>query len=210
MGLFGNRGGQGETPQTDRDAKQAPLRKGGQPEASGAHDATRTNRSKGFGNSDTKTDGPGPSSRENAVATIGKSIVFKGELTGSEDLEVNGTVEGDVKLPDNTLTIGQTGHVKASVSAKSVQIVGKVKGDVTATERIEIEASGVVDGDLRAPRLLVQEGAVMNGSVEMTSGASADTSKTSTPASPSTASSTASPTASANRAAGSGSTPTAN
>ena len=84
--------------------------------------------------------------------------------------EVNGTVEGDVKLPENTLTIGQTGQVKASVAAKSVLIVGKVNGDVTATERIEIESSGVVDGDLRAPRLLVQEGAVMNGTVEMTSG----------------------------------------
>jgi cytoskeletal protein CcmA (bactofilin family) len=141
------------------------------------------------------------------VAAIGKSIVFKGELTGSEDLEVNGTVEGDVKLPDNTLTVGQTGHVKASVSAKSVQIVGKVQGDVTATERIEIEASGVVDGDLRAPRLLVQEGAVMNGTVEMTAAPSAEAGKS---ASATPASTTAAPRASsATRPAG-GSTPTAN
>ncbi len=102
------------------------------------------------------------------MATIGKSIIFKGELSGSEDLEVNGTVEGDVKLPDNTLIVGQTGHVKASIAAKSILIVGKVTGDVSATDRIEIEASGIVEGDLRAPRLLVQEGAVMNGSVEMT------------------------------------------
>ncbi|MDG2335994.1 MAG: polymer-forming cytoskeletal protein [Myxococcota bacterium] len=102
------------------------------------------------------------------MATIGKSIIFKGELSGSEDLEVNGTVEGDVKLPDNTLIVGQSGHVKASIAAKSILIVGRVTGDVTATERIEIEASGIVEGDLRAPRLLVKEGAVMNGSVEMT------------------------------------------
>jgi cytoskeletal protein CcmA (bactofilin family) len=111
------------------------------------------------------------------VATIGKSIIFKGELTGSEDLEVNGTVEGDVKLPDNTLTIGQSGKVMASVSAKSILIVGKVEGNVTATERIEIEASGIVNGDLRAPRLLVQEGAVMNGTVAMTSSKPAEATK---------------------------------
>ncbi|MDE0885740.1 MAG: polymer-forming cytoskeletal protein [Myxococcota bacterium] len=107
------------------------------------------------------------------MATIGKSIIFKGELSGSEDLEVNGTVEGDVKLPNNTLTVGQTGHVKASISAKSILVVGRVTGDVAATERIEIEASGIVEGDLRAPRLLVKEGAVMNGSVEMTAASKA-------------------------------------
>ena len=194
MGLFGNRSAQEETA-----SKPSSSRKPGQIDAPGTHDESRTNRSKGFGRADASNDGPRPSSRENAVATIGKSIIFKGELTGSEDLEVNGTVEGDVKLPDNTLTIGQTGQVKASVTAKSILIVGRVNGNVTATERIEIEASGVVDGDLRAPRLLVQEGAVMNGTVEMTSGQSAGATK---------ASSAPRPSPSAN--APSGSTPTAN
>ena len=195
MGLFGNRSARDETANKPSSSSHEP----GQIDASGTHDATRTNRSKGFGRADARNDGPGPSSRENAVATIGKSIIFKGELTGSEDLEVNGTVEGDVKLPDNTLTIGQTGQVKASVTAKSILIVGRVNGNVTATERIEIEASGVVDGDLRAPRLLVQEGAVMNGSVEMTSGQSAGANKA--PSAPR-------PSPSAN--APSGSTPAAN
>ena len=205
MGLFGKRSGQNDSSRTGGGEKPAGSPHPGAGEAAQTKDDTRTNRSKGFGRADAKNDGPGSSSRENAVAAIGKSIVFKGELTGSEDLEVNGTVEGDVKLPDNTLTVGQTGHVKASVSAKSVQIVGKVQGDVTATERIEIEASGVVDGDLRAPRLLVQEGAVMNGTVEMTAAPSAEAGKSATPAS-----TTAAPRASSAARPAGGSTPTAN
>jgi len=179
MGLFGNKNEQASAP---AEKSQPGL------EPAGSNEDTQTTRSRGFRGGDTNTGGDSPSSRGNLVATIGKSIIFKGELTGSEDLEVNGTVEGDVKLPDNTLTIGQTGRVMASVSAKSILIVGKVEGNVTATERIEIETSGIVNGDLRAPRLLVQEGAVMNGSVEMTSGKPAEASK-----SPSTSTSRSAP-----------------
>lgn len=109
-----------------------------------------------------------PPDQGGVVAIIGKSIVFKGELSGDEDLEIDGNVEGDVKLPNHVLKIGPHGKVKASVTAKCVQIVGHIAGNVTATERIEIEASGVVEGDIRAPRLLVQEGAVINGAIEMT------------------------------------------
>ena len=165
MALFGNR-----TAKNEASGAGARTEPEGSAAAKGAgdQDESRTSRSRGFGRTEEKQDGGSPSSRGNSVATIGKSIIFKGELTGSEDLEVNGTVEGDVKLPDHTLTIGQTGQVKASVSAKSILIVGRVNGDVTATERIQLEASGIVDGDLRAPKLLVQEGAVMNGTVEMT------------------------------------------
>lgn len=179
MALFGNRTAKADAAREAAETKRPVSEKPGGVGAAGTEDETRTNRSRGFGRTEGKKDGHSPSSRENAVATIGKSILFKGELTGSEDLEVNGTVEGDVKLPDNTLTIGQTGLVKASISAKSILIVGKVKGDVTATERIELEASGIVEGDLRAPRLLVQEGAVMNGTVEMTSGKLAEATKSS-------------------------------
>ncbi|MCS5635944.1 MAG: polymer-forming cytoskeletal protein [Myxococcota bacterium] len=168
MGLFGNKNEQASAPEES---------KGSGLKSTGSNEGTQTTRSKGFESGDTNTGGDSPSSRGNLVATIGKSIIFKGELTGSEDLEVNGTVEGDVKLPDNTLTIGQTGRVTASVSAKSILIVGKVEGNVSATERIEIEASGIVNGDLRAPRLLVQEGAVMNGSVQMTSAKPAEATK---------------------------------
>ena len=87
-------------------------------------------------------------------------------------LGIDGTVEGDIRLPEHVLTIGPNGQVSGSIHAKTIQILGNVKGDVGASERVEIESSGVVEGDLRAPRLLVQEGAVVNGSIEMTSGTS--------------------------------------
>lgn len=102
------------------------------------------------------------------MANIGKSITIKGDLTGNEDLQIEGSVEGRIDLPNNQLTIGAEGKVKAELKAKAVVVVGHVTGDVTATERIEVQATGVVEGDVRAPRLVVQEGAVLNGSVEMT------------------------------------------
>jgi cytoskeletal protein CcmA (bactofilin family) len=104
------------------------------------------------------------------MANIGKSIAIKGDLTGNEDLVVEGKVEGKIALPDNELTVGNNGDVSADVHAKSVIVIGKVSGNVSATEKIEVQASGSVDGDVRAPRLIIQEGAVLNGSVEMTKG----------------------------------------
>jgi len=101
------------------------------------------------------------------VANIGKSISIKGDLTGNEDLVVEGKVEGKIDLPSNQLTIGANGSARAEVTAKSVVIVGRVSGNVSATERIEIQATGIVEGDVSAPRLIVAEGAVVNGSVSM-------------------------------------------
>jgi cytoskeletal protein CcmA (bactofilin family) len=101
------------------------------------------------------------------MANIGKSITIKGDLSGNEDLVVEGNVEGRIELPNNQLTIGANGNVKADVSAKSVVIVGKVAGNVSGVERVQIEATGSVQGDVRTPRLVVQEGATLNGSVEM-------------------------------------------
>lgn len=115
------------------------------------------------------------------MATIGQSIVFKGELTGDEDLEIDGQVDGDVNLTNHALTIGANGRLKAEVNAKTIIVIGQVKGNLTATERIEIQATGVVEGDLRAPRLNVQEGAVLNGSIDMSSGAAAAAKKTEAP-----------------------------
>ncbi len=109
-------------------------------------------------------------SKGDAVATIGKSIIIKGELTGDEDIVIDGTIEGDVKLPSHQLTIGAHGKVTAEVNAKSIQVTGHVKGNVTASERVEVEASGTVEGDISAPRLLIQEGAVVNGAIRMTKG----------------------------------------
>jgi cytoskeletal protein CcmA (bactofilin family) len=101
------------------------------------------------------------------LANIGKSISIKGDLTGNEDLVIDGNIEGRIDLPNNQLTIGPEGKVKADIHAKSAVVVGHVSGNVSATERIEVQASGIVDGDVRSPRLVVQEGAVLNGAVEM-------------------------------------------
>ena len=132
------------------------------------------------------------------MATIGQSIVFKGELTGDEDLEIDGRVEGTVDLKNHQLTIGANGNLKAEVTAKSIIVIGKVTGNLVAAERIEIQATGIVDGDVRAPRLNVQEGAVLNGRIDMSGGTTADTAKPAAKSSSST-SSAASP-ASANPA----------
>jgi cytoskeletal protein CcmA (bactofilin family) len=107
------------------------------------------------------------------MATIGQSIIFKGELTGDEDLEIDGQVEGNVNLGNHQLTIGANGNLKAEVTAKTIVVIGKVKGNLIATERIEVQATGVVDGDVRAPRLNVQEGAILNGSIDMSPAGSA-------------------------------------
>ena len=101
------------------------------------------------------------------MANIGKSITLKGDLSGNEDLVIEGHVEGRVDLPNNQLTIGANGSCSAEVHAKTVVVVGKVTGNVSATERIEIQATGLVNGDVSAPRLVVAEGAVVNGSIEM-------------------------------------------
>lgn len=108
-----------------------------------------------------------------SMAAIGKSIVFKGELTGEEDLEIEGQVEGNVRLSNNQLTIGPNGRLTAQVVAKSIIVIGRVKGNLTATERIEIQATGIVEGDVKAPRLNVQEGAVLNGGIDMSASAPA-------------------------------------
>lgn len=101
------------------------------------------------------------------VANIGKSISIKGDLTGNEDLAIEGRVEGKVELPNNQLTVGANGVVQAEVNAKSVIVIGHVSGNVNGTERVEIQATGIVDGDVSAPRLVVAEGAVINGSIQM-------------------------------------------
>ena len=101
------------------------------------------------------------------MANVGKSITLKGDLSGNEDLVIEGHIEGRVDLPNNQLTIGANGSCAAEVHAKTVVVVGKVTGNVIASERIEIQATGLVNGDVSAPRLIVQEGAVVNGSIEM-------------------------------------------
>jgi len=104
---------------------------------------------------------------EQDVANIGKSISIKGDLTGNEDIVVEGTVEGKIDLPNNQLTVGANGTVRAEVAAKAIVVVGRVSGNVNGTERVEIQATGIVEGDVIAPKLVVAEGAVVNGSIRM-------------------------------------------
>ena len=98
---------------------------------------------------------------------IGKSVVIKGELTGSEDLTIEGHVEGKIELRDNILTIGSNGKIKAQVFAKAVIVLGEVNGNVTASEKVDIRDNGSVDGDIVSPRVAIAEGAHFRGSVDM-------------------------------------------
>jgi cytoskeletal protein CcmA (bactofilin family) len=101
------------------------------------------------------------------MVNIGKSVVIKGELSGSEDLTIEGHVEGRIDLKDNILTIGPNGKIKAEVFAKSVVVLGEVTGNVTASEKVDIRDNGSVDGDIASPRVAIAEGAHFRGSVDM-------------------------------------------
>jgi cytoskeletal protein CcmA (bactofilin family) len=104
---------------------------------------------------------------EKTHVNIGKSVVIKGELNGSEDLTIEGQVEGKIELRQNVLTIGSNGKIKAQVFAKSVIILGEVTGNVTASEKVDIRDNGSVDGDIAAPRVAIAEGAHFRGSIDM-------------------------------------------
>lgn len=113
---------------------------------------------------------------------IGKSVVIKGELSGSEDLTIEGHVEGRIDLKDNVLTIGANGKIKAEVFAKAVVVLGEVSGNVTASEKVDIRDNGSVDGDISSPRVAIAEGAHFRGSVDMQrSGAAKPTTPTPAP-----------------------------
>ncbi len=104
---------------------------------------------------------------EHETANIGKSVVIKGELDGSEDLTVDGQVEGKIELRDHTLTIGANGRIKAQVFAKSVVVLGELIGNINAAEKVDIREDGSVDGDIVAPRIAIAEGAHFRGSIDM-------------------------------------------
>jgi len=101
------------------------------------------------------------------MVNIGKSVIIKGELSGSEDLTIEGQVEGRIDLKDNVLTIGPNGKIKAEVFAKSVVVLGEVTGNVTASEKVDIRDNGSVDGDIASPRVAIAEGAHFRGAVDM-------------------------------------------
>src|SRR5215813_1866626 len=100
-------------------------------------------------------------------ATIGRTLVIKGEVSGAESLFIDGRVEGTINLPDNRVTIGRNGNVAANVNAKEVVIMGKVQGNVECTDRLDLRSDGSLTGDVITHRISVEEGAVLKGGVEV-------------------------------------------
>jgi cytoskeletal protein CcmA (bactofilin family) len=109
---------------------------------------------------------------ENGSARIGKTVVIRGEVKGGEDLTIDGRVEGTIQLADNRLTIGPNADVAADLTARDVLVMGKVKGNVVATGRVELRAGCLLEGDVRAMRLAIEDNAVLRGKVDLTQGAS--------------------------------------
>jgi cytoskeletal protein CcmA (bactofilin family) len=110
---------------------------------------------------------PDPRQHGREVVNIGKSVIIKGELSGSEDLTIEGQVEGKIELKENVLTIGANGKIRAQVFAKALIVQGEVSGNITATEKVEIRDGGSVDGDIVSPRVAIADGAHFRGSVDM-------------------------------------------
>jgi len=102
-----------------------------------------------------------------AHANIGQSLFIKGDVSGSEDLMVEGRVEGKIDLRDHNLTIGANGRVHAEIHAKNITVIGEVTGNVVADEKVDLTDSARLVGDIRAPRISVSDGAQFKGSVDM-------------------------------------------
>ena len=105
--------------------------------------------------------------RGGGIATIGKSVVVKGQISGSEDLYIDGEVEGTVELRDNNITVGPNGRLNANVHAKDIIVLGRVKGNVRSTERLEIRKSGSLVGDIITARVVIEDGAYFKGSIDI-------------------------------------------
>jgi cytoskeletal protein CcmA (bactofilin family) len=101
------------------------------------------------------------------MAHIGKSVVIKGELSGSEDLYLDGEVEGSIELKQHRITVGPNGRVKANINASEIVILGRVDGNVNGEERVEVKRSGVLNGDIKTQRILIEDGAYFKGSVDI-------------------------------------------
>jgi len=108
-------------------------------------------------------------------ATIGKSLVVKGELTGSESLYIDGKVEGAINLPGNRVTVGRNGQVAANIVAREVVVLGKVRGNCQASDRVDIRSEGSLTGDVIAARISIEDGAFFKGGIDIRKPGSADT-----------------------------------
>jgi cytoskeletal protein CcmA (bactofilin family) len=103
-------------------------------------------------------------------ATIGKSLVIKGEVTGSESLYIDGRVEGSINLAGNRVTIGRNGVVAANINAREIVVLGKVRGNLTASDRVDIRSDGSLTGDVVAARISIEDGAYFKGGIDIRKG----------------------------------------
>src|SRR5947209_1312214 len=107
-----------------------------------------------------------PPGERRMVAWVGKSVVFRGDLTSLEDLTIDGRVEGTIELRDYTLTVGPDAHIEAGITAKTVTVLGTVNGTVTASETVDIRETGAVEGNITSRRLVMADGAMLRGRVD--------------------------------------------
>ena len=103
-------------------------------------------------------------------ATIGKSLVIKGEVTGSESLYIDGRVEGSINLAGNRVTVGCNGVVSANINAREIVVLGKVRGNLTASDRVDIRSDGSLTGDVVAARISIEDGAFFKGGIDIRKG----------------------------------------
>jgi cytoskeletal protein CcmA (bactofilin family) len=130
----------------------------------------------------TPAKGSGRETRMEKLVNIGQSVQIRGELTGNEDLTIEGLVDGKIIVKDHSLTIGANGRITAEVHAKTVVVVGMITGNITADDKVEIAPSGTVNGDIRAPRVSISDGAKFKGSIDMDRKGAATKAATSTSA----------------------------
>jgi cytoskeletal protein CcmA (bactofilin family) len=100
-------------------------------------------------------------------ATIGRTLVIKGEISGSEALYIDGRIEGKIIMPDSRVTIGRNGKVDASIQAREVVIMGKVTGNIECSDRVDIRSEGSVSGDISTVRISVEDGAALKGGIQV-------------------------------------------
>ena len=109
----------------------------------------------------------GPAINTQEQATLGKSLIIKGEVTGSESLYIDGRVEGSINLPGNRVTVGRNGVVSANISAREIVVLGKVKGNMTASDRVDIRGEGSLTGDVVSQRISIEDGAYFKGGIDI-------------------------------------------
>jgi len=111
-----------------------------------------------------------PETSTGQQAHLGKSVIIKGEVSGSEDLYLDGQVEGAIDLKGNRLTLGPNGRVKANISARSAVIHCKLEGNISASDRVDLKQSAIVTGDIVTQRISIDEGAFFKGGVDISRG----------------------------------------